>query len=399
MLIFAANVCLGRYMAIYYSEIAVNRRLMGLLFFVMSIAQFCGGLFWSTIVDRTGNYKGTLTLTSLIEIVVVFCYLTHAVQHNFTLLFIVTLMHGCIASVSSPIVDALCLKVLAEQPDSKEAYGDQRLWSAVGWGGMALIVGRLVDVFGISSIFYAFAAVVSLNVGIILKWMPSGKKPPDLAAGSPESTSSPQEKGSLLKALQNFDALWFFANLMIYGGLMSLVENFLNVFLLQDFIGTQSSIIGAATGVMCLFEIPVFKYINRAWRHDENGLVKVLIASELVLALRCVLYVLLPRGQPWLVLLVEPLHGFTFAAMWCATVEYAKRLAPPGTQARMQALVNGLFFNVSFAFGSLVWGRVVRLPPNGLGFSRSFIVNAIILVSWLSIWCAGLVLARKRSLR
>jgi hypothetical protein len=39
--------------------------------------------------------------------------------------------------------------------------------------------------------------------------------------------------------------------------------------------------------------------------------------------------------------LVEPLHGFTFAAAWCATVPYASRLALPGTEAKMQALING----------------------------------------------------------
>ena len=40
-------------------------------------------------------------------------------------------------------------------------------------------------------------------------------------------------------------------------------------------------------------------------------------------------------------LFVEPLHGFTFAAVWCATVTYANRLALPGTEAKMQALING----------------------------------------------------------
>lgn len=40
-------------------------------------------------------------------------------------------------------------------------------------------------------------------------------------------------------------------------------------------------------------------------------------------------------------LFVEPLHGFTFAAVWCATVAYASRLARPGTEAKMQAMING----------------------------------------------------------
>ena len=45
--------------------------------------------------------------------------------------------------------------------------------------------------------------------------------------------------------------------------------------------------------------------------------------------------------RPWLVLLVEPLHGLTFAGVWTATVEYARRLAKTGTEAKMQALISG----------------------------------------------------------
>jgi len=51
-----------------------------------------------------------------------------------------------------------------------------------------------------------------------------------------------------------------------------------------------------------------------------------------------------PHPRPWLVLFVEPLHGLTFAGMWSAAVEYARRLAPQGAEAKMQALVNGHIF-------------------------------------------------------
>jgi len=119
--------------------------------------------------------------------------------------------------------------------------------------------------------------------------------------------------------------------------------------------------------------------------------------AELVLALRCVLYAILPRSQPWLVLLVEPLHGFTFAAMWCATVEYARKLAVPGTEATLQALVNGLFYQISAAAGSLLWGLVVQRPPRGLGFTKCFLLDAVLIVGWLVIFRAGQRLSQRRA--
>mmetsp|Transcript_60405 Transcript_60405/g.152925 ORF Transcript_60405/g.152925 Transcript_60405/m.152925 type:complete len:179 (-) Transcript_60405:52-588(-) len=177
---------------------------------------------------------------------------------------------------------------------------------------------------------------------------------------------------------------------------MALVENFLNVFLLQDFVGTPTVLIGLATAMMCAFEIPVFKYIGRLWQNGRFGAVTVLMAAEALLAVRCLLYAALPRSQPWLVLLVEPLHGLTFAGMWCATVEYARQLAPPGTEAKMQALVNGLFYQISFAAGSLLWGFLVQRPPRGLGFTRCFLLDAALICFWLVAWGAGWSLGRRK---
>lgn len=395
LLIFAANVCVIRYITVYYHQLGLSRSAMGLLLLAMPLASFFGGLFWSTIVDYTGDYKRTLIGTSVMGVMVVFSYMSPAVQNSFAVLTLITVLHGFFASPSSALVDALCLKVLSEQKVDTEAYGDQRLWSAVGWGGMALVAGKLVDASGCYAIFLSFAALVAINIGIIAKFMPG-----DSTGGSSTSAGQPRQgAGGWLQVLGSFRVLWLMLNLVIYGSLMALVESYLNVFLLEDFRAVPKVLLGAATAVMCLFEIPVFKYVSRFWGEDDTGLINVLIATMLVLALRCVLYAALPRNLPWLVLLVEPLHGFTFAAMWCATVEYARRLAPPGMEAKMQALANGLFYYISFAAGSLAWGFLVQHPPKGLGFTASFLLDAVLVVGWTAIWRLGWAIYRGRSRR
>jgi len=388
MLIFAANVCLMRYLMFFYDKINLSRAVMGMLFVVLPMTSFLGGLFWSGVVDRCSSFKGTLVFTSLCSIAAVFAYLVPSVQERLPLLVGVTALHGFFAGPSSPLVDGLCLKVLSEQTDTKEGYGDQRLWSAVGWGGMALIAGKLVDCFGCPAMFLSFGAIVALNVGIVLMYMPSG--------GSAAANRAQGSSSSLLPVLLRFESSWLLLNIVIYGVLMALVENFLNVFLLQDFVGGSPQLLGAATLVMCAFEIPVFKYIGGIWKSGRATLVDVLTAAEFVLAARCVLYAILPRHLPWLVLLIEPLHGFTFAAMWCATVEYARRLAPPGSEAKMQAVVNGLFSYVALGTGSLLWGFVVRRPPMGLGFTASFYLDAGLILVWLAVWKLGWRYSRSR---
>mmetsp|Transcript_31869 Transcript_31869/g.105697 ORF Transcript_31869/g.105697 Transcript_31869/m.105697 type:complete len:113 (+) Transcript_31869:1147-1485(+) len=74
--------------------------------------------------------------------------------------------------------------------------------------------------------------------------------------------------------------------------------------------------------------------------------------------------------------------------MWCAAVEYGQRLTPRGGVARMQALVSGLYYQVSMGTGSIAWGVLVE--PDSLGFERSFLWDAVFVVVWSLIWQAGL---------
>lgn len=397
MLIFAANVCLGRYITVYYDHIGLSRQLMGMLLVVMPLTAFFGGLFWSSVVDSSGAYKKTLIFTSTLGTAVVFSYLLPAVCKSLPLLLCTTILHGFLASPSGPIVDGLCLKVLAEQKVSDEAYGDQRLWAAVGWGGMALIAGKLVDVFGISSMFFSYALLVLINVMVIARWMPNDRNP--VPPKQADTMSTVESNQTWLKTLTSFKALWMLSNILVYGILISLVETFLGVFIMQDFKSPSKLLLGASTAVMCAFEIPIFKVIGRFWADGkEESLIKVIVASEVALAFRCLLYAVIPRDHPWLLLFVEPLHGFNFAAMWCAVVEFARRLAPAGGLTRMQALINGLYFNIAFAAGSLIWGFLVARPPHGLGFTRCFYLDALLIVVWLLVWRGSWEVAKRKGM-
>ncbi|CAE7701401.1 FH18 [Symbiodinium sp. CCMP2592] len=387
MLLFGANVCLTRFITVYYHDLGLSRKVMGLLLVMVPMMAFVGGFFWSSIVDRSGSYRRILTFTSSLGIATVFSYMLPAVGRSLPLLVLVTLLQGFVTAPAGPIVDGLCLKVLAQRSEegSSEAYGDQRLWSAVGWGAMALIAGKLIDIFGTNAIFLSYGILVGLNVLVVqlfVQDMPAG------VGGHQGSSGTKMSTREWLADLARFEPIWMLINLLVYGLLTSLVENYLNVFLVQDFDNVPRVILGAATAVMCSFEIPVFKYIGDLWSKRGYSLVSVLWASEFVMVLRCLLYASLPRSRPWLVLLVEPLHGLTFAGVWTATVEYARRLARTGTETKMQALISGVYFNVAFAIGSLIWGFISQLPPAGLGFRRSFLLDAAVGSVWLILWAA-----------
>ena len=121
---------------------------------------------------------------------------------------------------------ARAAKVLSQRSKegSSEAYGDQRLWSAVGWGAMALIAGRLIDIFGTRAIFLSYGALVGLNVLVIQLFVQ------DIPSDTEASHTGARQMSTRewLADLCRFEPIWMLINLLVYGLLTSLVENYLN---------------------------------------------------------------------------------------------------------------------------------------------------------------------------
>ncbi|MEW6756514.1 MAG: MFS transporter, partial [Candidatus Latescibacterota bacterium] len=148
------------------------------------------------------------------------------------------------------------------------------------------------------------------------------------------------------------DRRWrLFLFLAFTGGAgMGFVHHFL--FLYMDGIGASRTTMGMALSVATLSELAVFGLAHR-WL-DRWGVHRVLAFAMLATAARLLGYAALPH--PGWVLLLQLLHGPTFALMWTAGVAGASRLAPPGLGATAQGLFTGVNFGLGGAFGALLGG-------------------------------------------
>jgi len=195
----------------------------------------------------------------------------------------------------------------------------------------------------------------------------------------------------------DFSVMWFFLNLFLYGVAMNLIENFLFIYLIQEFDPPAPNVLlGGSTTVMCIFEIPVFALLGKILETGGTKVMAVvLFFCQVVTAARCYMYISVPKDNVWLSILISPLHGICFAAMWLASMEYAKRLAGPNNLAKMTSLVNGIYYSVSMGVGSLLWG-VMTDKQQGVGFVPSFQLDGIALMIWALIFQFGLLCDRRR---
>mmetsp|Transcript_38433 Transcript_38433/g.81471 ORF Transcript_38433/g.81471 Transcript_38433/m.81471 type:complete len:445 (-) Transcript_38433:153-1487(-) len=387
-----ANASLFRFITVFYHKIELDTTHIGFLQLCNPWVTFAGSLSWASVCDRTGAYKQVLVASNILGVTVVCCLLIPFVQQHFSALLACMVVGPAFLSSRAGVTDALTNKVMAEyraaalqngtesQVLENASYGRQRLWGALGYGGFALLSGLLVDAFGNNSMFMCFAACLGTTVIIIATQLPSD---PDRNKNS----SGPQPGNMLSLMFGTFEASWFFANLLVYGVHLALVETFLFVYLVRDFEGTTSTLLGLSVSTMCLFELPVFYYIQVAI--NRYSLTTLLSGCHIIFAIRVFLYSVLPKSQPWLVLLIEPLHGITAAGMWSCSVEFGRRLAPEHSKARMQAIASGVYYRAASGAGSLIWSYFTRPEPEGYGFPKMYALAGVTMLCWSLLWNFG----------
>ena len=103
-------------------------------------------------------------------------------------------------------------------------------------------------------------------------------------------------------------------------------------------LGAPPQIFGPYSVVGVAVEIPGFFFVGRLIR--RFGPIPCVCVATAALSGRLLGYALL--GNPWLVLLLEPLHGVAVALMQASATTYVAWVSPPGMAATSQGLLGGV---------------------------------------------------------
>jgi hypothetical protein len=83
--------------------------------------------------------------------------------------------------------------------------------------------------------------------------------------------------------------------------------------------------------VTVMFEIPIFQVAP--WLLERVGAGPLQLVAGLSYIVRVLGYTLIPKSPLYLVLLVEPLHGVTYACSQTSSVDFVAQLVPKGSEA------------------------------------------------------------------
>lgn len=258
--------------------------------------------------------------------------------------------------LTAPAMDGLALAHLdAIDGASQQDFGIERMYGAVWWGGGSLVAGIGIDYFGFDFL-YAMAIVLGALVylAVILYLWGVGRD----TTGSfheaeddfiPETTSNSKET---IKTKDLFmmicpscygSALILFIFTFAMG--LSVVDNL--AFLFFNWLGSSNSMDGWTVVFTVILELPLFYLSPTLLKRYGPG--KLLLFAGVAYVIRVIGYVLIPEGQMWIILLLETLHGISYACSKTGSVEYIARVTPNGHEASGQ----GLLFTIRF-FGVVV---------------------------------------------
>lgn len=72
-------------------------------------------------------------------------------------------------------------------------------------------------------------------------------------------------------------------------------------------------------------------------------------------------YTLLSYSTRYYLLLLELLHGFTFATVWLASIDYVKEIAPEGWLTTFTSLFKGIYGLIGASMGSYIGGYEMKI--------------------------------------
>lgn len=339
---YGAAAMLLPYLALYYQDMGLNGRQIGVLTGIVPLVMTVSSAAWGALADATQRHRLVLFVAVAGSWTAVLA-LWRAASYPQLLLAVVG--YALFIGTVTPLVD----NAVMERLPAAGAYGRVRVWGSYGWSLTAVVAGILIGRLGVWVGFVGYILLFAVLLAVARH----------ITVAVPPSRD--QFRHGLQRLLHNRDWLIFLLVGLVMGISFSVFNSYLLLHL--DGMGASGTIMGLALTVAALSEVPIFLLGRRLLRW---GPVRLLALAMLLVGLRSLAYSAMTA--PWQVLPVSLMHGVTFGVMWSAAVAYTHQLAPAGLGATAQGIFASVMYGLGAALGGFVGGYVYEFAGSHLLF-------------------------------
>ena len=346
---------------LYYERMGLSGVQIGILtaisFLVISIAA----PLWGGYADAHNRHRSVFRIALLLSPVAV-ALLSQANSFLVYIPFVVA--YAVFSSPIVPLQDSAALEVAEAH---ERTFGALRAWGSLGWSISTVLVGVLMQLWGIEWLFYIY--IVFMLVTFLFSLFQPARK---------HVLQSTLRHGLRILLYQR-EILIFLFSIFLLAVTVGAVSSFLSIYL--DGIGAVEGYIGLAFAIAAISEVPVMLYSGRIMRRiGSSGLLKV---AFLTFALRWILLSFI--NIPVWALLVQVLHGISYAAFIVGGVTYINERTPEGLSTTAQAIFNVVIFGLGAIVGALLGGYLF----DTVGMMTLFrILTLVALLGLLVFWLA-----------
>lgn len=356
---YAAIGCWSPYIVLYYASLGLSGLQIGVLNAVLPLGMVFLAPVWGSLADRYSAHRLILRL-ALFGAATVGLLLTAA--ESFPQVALLIVLFTLVGTTAAPLLDAYGVTIGAE---TRVGFGRLRVWGSVGYTAVVWLVGAAMGR-GVSPLFlFAYAAALGVAFAATLGL------PPRRGAHRPHRGG-----GAQLWRRPDLQLL-----LVVTFLLFSSTTPVMTLFgLYVEARGGTSALVGAASAVAAISELPIFFWGGRlvGWAGSR----RLYAAALAVFALRMALYVVVPSA-PW-ILGVQALHGLSFGFYLVA----AMALLHERVGSERLATAHGLVAS-AMAGGQIVGALLGVAVLERFGILSVYGLSALVMLLALAVFVGG----------
>ena len=336
---------------------------IGILMSLFQISRIFAPNFWGWLADHTGKRAPWIRLTAALGLV---GFIAVFWAHGFIWLFLVMAALSLFTSSTLPLTESLTFAHLAT---TKGHYSRIRMWGSLGFIVAAVIIGFMIDWFGIKSLLWFL-----LGVQVVLFALSFTLPEPKIAPHEVDHFSVWQ----IIKQ-PSVIALLLGCGLMVTAH--GVLYNFYSIYLSTH--GYSKGTIGLLWSVGVVCEIVMFAYMPKIMVRFS---LKQMMLTSLVLAVLRFSVIGLAPDYLWIIIIAQTLHAATFGSFHAASVEMITRFFKGRHQAKGQAIYNSIAYGVGGTIGGIAGGYAMQY----WGGQKAFMLAALFPLVGIAVIAWGL---------
>jgi oligosaccharide:H+ symporter len=327
-------MALGSYLPfinLYYERLGLSGVQIGTLAALPVFVTATITFIWAAIADTFRLHRVILRMALLLAPVVAY-WLSQA--KHFVALIPCVFAYAIVTSPISPLLDSNALEVAKEH---ERSYGGLRVWGSVGWAASTWLVGLLIQARSTRWFFYSY--IVLMAIAFLFSLFQPARKL--------------VQRSSLIHGLRELfrvDFLLFLISAFLLTTASGGVNSFFSLYLNR--IGATEGQIGLSWALAAVSELPVM--LLSAVMLRRIGAKGLLVMAFLIFIVRWLFYSVI--DAPVWALVVQLLHGLSFAAFLVGGVTFVSERTPPGLSATAQAIYSTVTFGLASITGSMIGG-------------------------------------------